>query len=407
MAEIIRMPKLSDTMECGTVLKWHKKQGDLVKAGDLLAEIETDKATMDLEAYEDGTLLHIGATEKESVPIHSVLAITGEPGEDITHLVAAAAHIAPPENNSTASPPDAPPIQTPQPDSVPLQDAPCTRPLAASPLARKMALDYGYDLKDIQGSGEGGRIIKRDVEKKRAVVQAVGASIDGAPEGYREVEVSAMRKTIAERLVESKRNAPHFYLTVDLDMENAWHIRERLNAYSSERISFNDLIVKAVALSMRKHPGVNAAWQGNTIRYFNHIHVGVAVSVEQGLVVPVIKFAETKTLSQIASETKALRQKAQSKGLTVQESSGATFTISNLGMLGVDFFTAIINPPAVCILAVGAIRQVPVVRSGAIVARRIMRVTLSCDHRAVDGAVGAAFINDVRELLEDPTKMLV
>jgi pyruvate dehydrogenase E2 component (dihydrolipoamide acetyltransferase) len=412
MAEVIRMPKMSDTMEEGVVVAWLKKEGDTVQAGDILAEIETDKATMELEAYEDGTLLYIGVKAKEAVPINAVMAIIGEPGEDIAALLQ---ETQPPSQQQEASLQVAAPT-APIPTGVPIlastQQLPAPHVLA-SPLAKKMAQEKGYNLADMQGSGEGGRIIKRDIESVAATAQPkealpnVSLPLVVGEEAYEDIPTSKVRTIIAKRLVESKLHAPHFYLTISVDMDEVVSARPSINAYAPIKISFNDIVIKAAAMATRQHPAINVAWLQDKIRYNKHIHIGVAVAVEEGLVVPVVHFADSKSLAHIAREVKILSQKAHNKQLRPREIEGSTFTISNLGMLGIESFTAIINPPAACILAVGEIKQVPVVKNGAIVPGHAMKATLSCDHRVVDGAVGAAFLKTFKELLEDPRRMLV
>lgn len=415
MAEVIRMPKMSDTMEEGVVVAWLKQEGDTVKAGDILAEIETDKATMELEAYEDGTLLHIGVKEKAAVPINALIAIIGEPGEDITGLLAASTSHLPTKQEDTAI---MPPLEVsndgtthaiPTAGAAHLTEQPH---LFASPLAKRMAQEKGYELAKIQGTGQGGRIIKRDIEGVVATTQPKDAlpntplpSVVGE-EAYEDVPISNMRKVIAKRLVESKLSAPHFYLTIDVAMDEVVAARASINAYAPIKVSFNDIIIKAAAQAIRQHPVINVAWLQDKIRYNKHIHMGVAMAVTEGLVVPVLHFVDNKSLIHIAAEVKTLSQKAHSKQLRPQDLEGSTFTISNLGMLGIESFTAIVNPPAACILAIGAIKQVPVVRDGAVLVGHAMKATLSCDHRVVDGAVGATFLKTFKELLEDPRRML-
>jgi pyruvate dehydrogenase E2 component (dihydrolipoamide acetyltransferase) len=418
------MPKMSDTMEEGVIATWLKKEGDAVKAGEILAEIETDKATMELEAYEDGTLLHIGVKEKEVAPINGVIAIIGTPGEDITALLAEAKELPTVQKATTEAPtptastapiestaPTAAAAPAPTPAPTPLSSTPTLH--HASPLAKKMAQDKGYSLSTIQGSGEGGRIIKREIEHfaPSAQPESDQPNMTLPPvvgqEAYEDVPISKMRTAIANRLSQSKFTAPHFYLTVSIDMDQVVEARPSINAYAPLKISFNDIVTKAVAMAIRQHPQVNAAWLQDKIRYNQHIHIGVAMAVEEGLVVPVVCFADNKSLAHIAAEVKALGQKAKNKRLNQKDLAESTFTISNLGMLAIESFTAIINPPAACILAVGEIKQVPVVKNNAIVAGYVMKATLSCDHRVVDGAVGAAFLKTLKELLEDPRRMLV
>jgi pyruvate dehydrogenase E2 component (dihydrolipoamide acetyltransferase) len=410
MAEIVRMPKLSDTMTEGVVARWHKKVGDRVKSGDLLAEIETDKATMEFESFQEGVLLYRGVEEGQAAPVDSILAILGQEGEDISAVLA---------QEPKDAPAAAPPAATPAPEisgvegaaHAPAPEAPAAPAddgrIKASPLARRMAREKGIDLSALRGTGEGGRIVRRDVE---AYVPGVAiAAHPPTPEGpaYEDVPLSQMRKAIARRLSESKFSAPHFYLTTDVDVDNLAEARERLNARFDVRISFNDLIIKAVAVALRRHPKVNASWLGDKIRYHRHINIGVAVAIEDGLVVPVITNAPARSLSDIAALVRDLAARARDRKLQPQEMEGNTFTISNLGMFGIEQFTAIINPPDVCILAVGAVREEPVVRHGAVVPGRRMRLTLSCDHRAVDGATGAAFLQTLRQLLEEPLALLL
>jgi len=412
MAEVIRMPKMSDTMEEGVIATWLKKEGDTVKAGDLLAEVETDKATMELEAYEEGTLLHIGVQEKEAVPINGVIAIMGEPGEDIAALLEEVAAVPSSQQGPSASPMATASAEAPA--EAPLQHGVPTSTPTASPLAKKIAQEQGYDLAKIKGTGTGGRIVKRDIDNFRP--PAPSSTHSHAPmvppavmdqEAYQEIPVSSMRKAIAQRLTESKFSAPHFYLTVQINMDQVVAARPSINAYAPVKVSFNDIVIKAIAMALRQHPGINVAWQGETIRHHQHIHIGVAMAVEAGLVVPVIRFADKQSLAHIAAEVAQWKEKAHQKALRPENLQGSTFTISNLGMVGIDSFTAIINPPEACILAVGEIKQVPVVREETIVPGYVMKATLSCDHRAVDGALGAAFLNTLKVLLEDPRRMLV
>jgi len=412
-AEIIRMPKMSDTMTEGTIVAWHKKVGDKVKSGDLLAEVATDKATMELESYNDGILLYVGVKDGEAVVVDGVLAIIGEQGADYQTLLSASASGA-----SSAAPAakeekkeSAAPQATAQTSSVSSGD----HRLKASPLARKIAKDKGIDLKQVHGSGEFGRIVKKDIESFKtpaAAPQATEAKSVSAPayvgqESFDEVPVSQMRKTIAKRLGESKFGAPHFYLTMEVNMDKAIEARASINEVAPVKISFNDMVIKATAAALRKHPKVNSSWLGDKIRYNHHIHIGVAVAVEEGLLVPVLRFADNKSLSQIGTEVKELGGKAKNKKLSPAEMSGNTFTISNLGMFGIEEFTAIINPPDAAILAVGGIKQLPIVKNGEIKIGNVMKLTLSCDHRALDGAVGSAFLQTLKEFLEDPVRILV
>lgn len=425
MAEIVRMPKMSDTMTEGVVVKWHKKVGDAVKSGELVAEIETDKATMEFESYSTGTLLFIGVEEGKAAPVDGILAIMGKAGEDYKELLAseqakdaAAAAPAAPAPAQPAAPAPAPapvPVATP----APLAAAPA-RPVAtastssddrmkASPLAKRLAEEKGIDLGMLKGSGDHGRIVKRDIEwfKPGTFVQTAAFAPNAVTsESFEEVTVSQMRKTIARRLSESMFTAPHFYLTMDIDMDAVVHARESVNQVASVKISFNDFVVKAVASALRQHPAVNSSWLGDRIRYNNHINIGIAVAVEDGLLVPVVRYADSKTLTQIATEVKAYAQKAKDKKLQPADWEGNTFTISNLGMYNIEEFTAIINPPDACILAVGGIKQVPVVKNGMVQPGNVMKVTLSCDHRVVDGVVGSKFLNTLKALLENPIVLL-
>jgi pyruvate dehydrogenase E2 component (dihydrolipoamide acetyltransferase) len=418
MAEIIRMPKMSDTMTEGVVVKWLVKEGDTVKSGDIIAEVETDKATMDFECYSKGTLLHIAVGEGQAVPVDGLVAIVGKPGEDISALLNAGQAAAASNNNTPAAEPvnnepaatpvqssPAPPISAAAPVSTPANN---NGRIIASPLARKLAADKGIDLSQVNGSGENGRIVKQDVENFQVPAQtAPAATVFPGTESYEEVPVSQMRKTIAARLSESKFSAPHFYLNIEVNMDKAVAAREQLNAISQVKISMNDLVVKAVAGSLRKHPKVNSSWLGTKIRYNHHIHIGVAMSVEEGLLVPVVRFADQKSLSQISTEVKEYGKKAKEKKLQPQDWAGNTFTVSNLGMFGIDSFTAIINPPDACIMAVGAVKDTVGVVNGEVKPVKTMNVTLSCDHRVVDGATGAQFLQTFRALLEEPVRMLV
>lgn len=422
MAEIVRMPKLSDTMTEGVVAAWHKKVGDEVESGDLLAEIETDKATMEFESFQDGFLLYIGVDTGATAPVDSVLCILGEKGEDYKELLEAEEKAAPApapaveEKPAPAAPaPAASPVASaPAPATAPVSSAPKAAAPAppagndrvvASPLAKKLAEQLGLQLNRIPGSGEGGRVVKRDVENFK-MAGAIGMPVM-TQEKFTEVGVSQMRKVIASRLAESKFSAPHFYLNVSIDMSNAMQARKAINDQGFYKVSFNDMVVKATAMALRKHPAVNSSWLGDRIRYNEHVHIGVAVAVEDGLLVPVVRFADGKSFAGIGEEVRDFASKAKSKKLQPEDWEGNTFTISNLGMFGIDSFTAIINPPDACILAVGGINEVPVVKDGQVVPGHVMQVTLSCDHRVVDGATGAAFLNDFKNLLENPVLMLV
>ncbi len=418
MAEVIRMPKMSDTMTDGVIAAWHKKVGDKVKSGDILADVETDKATMELENFENGVLLYIGVETGASVPVNAIIAIVGKEGEDYKSLLegAPAVTVAPaaeekPAVEEKSAAVAATPAPAPVAAAVPVATAVTGDDrLKASPLARKIAEDKGIDLRNLQGSGDNGRIVKRDLDNAPAAAAAQAATPVFAPvvgqEAFTEVAVSQMRKTIARRLAESKFSAPHFYLTIDIDMEAAMAARTEINAVASAKVSFNDMVVKASALALRKHPKVNSSWLGDKIRFNQHVHIGVAMAVEEGLLVPVVRFADSKPLSQIAGEVKVYAGKAKEKKLQPTDWEGNTFTISNLGMFGIEEFTAIINPPDACILAVGAIRETPVVKNGQLAVGHRMKVTLSCDHRVVDGASGAEFLQTLKGLLEAPVRML-
>lgn len=418
MAEIIRMPRLSDTMEEGNIVAWLAKEGDKIAPGDVLAEVETDKATMELESFNEGTLLYIGVKEGP-VPVDGIIAIIGEAGEDYKALLASAESVEPAAENKEEAPkqkaapqaaaPKATPAPAPSPEPVATHD---TDRVLASPLARKLASEKGYDLSQIRGTGDGGRIIKKDVESHTPSAAPAAAA---APRGaralnpdiqYGDVPVSQMRKVIARRLGESKFGAPHFYLTVEINMDNAMTARKAVNEHPDVKVSFNDIVVKACAAALRKHPAINSSWMGDRITYHEAINIGVAVAVPDGLLVPVINDADLKTLSQINSEVKVLAGKARDKKLQPDEMQGNTFTISNLGMFGIEEFTAIINPPDACILAVGGIIQKPIVKNGEIVPGNMMKVTLSCDHRVVDGATGAQFLNTLKAMLENPLMMI-
>jgi pyruvate dehydrogenase E2 component (dihydrolipoamide acetyltransferase) len=431
-ATVIAMPKMSDTMTEGTIAAWHKKVGDEVKSGDILAEVETDKATMELEAYEDGTLLYIGVKEGNSVPIDGVIAVIGEKGADFQKLIDFESRKIKEADKVSAHQPEQPVSGAPvsEPDekataSPPMEQAEAAGDtgdgrIKASPLAKRLAKELGYDLSRISGTGEFGRIIKRDVEAyepaevtegpvpvKEETARPVQLPQIVGEESFEEVAISQMRKTIAKRLSESKFSSPHFYLTMEINMDKAIEARASMNEVAQVKISFNDLIIKAVASSLRKHPKINASWLGDKIRYYKHIHIGVAVAVEEGLLVPVVRFADNKSISHIAAEVKELGEKARNKQLQPFDWEGNTFTISNLGMFGIEEFTAIINPPDACIMAVGGIKQTAVVNDGQLVPGNVMKVTLSCDHRVVDGATGAAFLQTFKEMLQDPVRILV
>ncbi|MDM1494014.1 2-oxo acid dehydrogenase subunit E2 [Myroides odoratimimus] len=414
--KIITMPRLSDTMTDGTVATWIKKVGDKVQEGDILAEIETDKATMEFEAFEAGTLLYIGINEGESAPVDSVLAILGPEGTDVSAVVASA------QNGGTFAA-EAPATEAPkaeEPKTVSVEAATSTNGrVFISPLAKKIAEDKGINITEVKGSGENGRIIKRDIENytpaaktaapeaaATATVPAVKAFVPAGEVSVEEVKNSQMRKTIARRLAESKFTAPHYYLTIELDMDNAIESRKIINNLPDTKVSFNDMVVKACAMALRKHPQVNTQWTDNATIYNNHINIGVAVAVEDGLVVPVLPFTDQMSLTHIGGKVKELAGKAKTKKLTPAEMDGSTFTVSNLGMFGIQSFTSIINQPNSAILSVGAIVEKPVVKNGQIVVGNTMTVTLACDHRTVDGATGAQFLQTFKDYVENPVTML-
>ncbi|MEO0472803.1 MAG: pyruvate dehydrogenase complex dihydrolipoamide acetyltransferase [Bacteroidota bacterium] len=438
MAEVVTMPRLSDTMEEGVIAEWHVKVGDTVSSGDLMAEIESDKATMDFEAPEDGVVLHLGVEKGAGIPVGALLAIIGEKGEDVADIVAshaAGASEAPAEAVTEEAPvqqPEAPapvaevpatPLAAPVVAEAATVSAPSDGRLKVSPLAKAMAKERGIDLNLVNGSGDHGRIVKRDIESfvpPVAVPAAAPLATNGTAEAdayvpptvfgqeqYEEVRVSQMRKTIARRLSESKFTSPHFYLTMEINMDNAVEARKRLNEISPVKISYNTMVIKATAAALRQHPKVNSSWLGDKIRYNQHINIGMAVAVDEGLLVPVIRFADSKGLAAIAAESKKLAGMARDRTLQPADWEGSTFTISNLGMFGIEEFTAIINPPDACILAVGGIKQTPIVKDGEVVPGHVMKVTLSCDHRVVDGALGSEFLVTLKNLLEDPMRILI
>jgi len=422
MDEVVLMPRLSDTMEEGVIAAWHKNVGDAVKKGEVLAEIETDKATMELESYKNGTLLHIGAQKGEKIPVNGLLCIIGEKGKvDIDSIIAATKSGVSPQPVAQSSKASSGPATASTTQIVTSASTENGR-VKASPLAKKLAAEKGIDIKAISGSGDGGRIIKADIDnyktpatenvqpvtKVTAAASIPLAAFTGSTEeGYTDIPNSQMRNVIAKRLGESKFSAPHFYLTMEINMDNAMAARTQLNEISPAKISFNDMVVKAVALALRQHPAINASWMGDKIRRNHHIHIGIAVAIEDGLIVPVIRFADQKTLPQIASESKELAGKAKNKKLQPNEFSGNTFTISNLGMMDIEEFTAIINPPDSCIMAVGRIKEIVVRKGEGFGVSNVMKVTLSCDHRSVDGASGAAFLQTFKKYLENPITMLL
>jgi len=453
MAEVIRMPRMSDTMEEGNIIGWLKEEGEEVESGETLAEVETDKATMELDSFFDGVLLHI-AVKEGSVPIDGVIAVIGEEGEDWKKAIEEAeadqssngSEEASDESDkeekeeekeeetaSKESEKSGEPASSTSSSSADGGDD--GKRIKASPLAKSMAQDAGIDLAAIDGSGDGGRIVKRDIEAaieqqdaapaaapspdpskdapakqeapKEKAPEVVPFTLSASGENYEDEPVSQMRKTIARRLGESKFSAPHFYLTVEINMEKTMKMRKRVNEVAPTKISFNDFVVKASAAALRQHPGINASWMEDKIRYNKNVNVGVAVAVSEGLLVPVINFADMKTLSQINSEVKVLAGKAKERKLKPEEMQGNTFTISNLGMFGIEEFTAIINPPDSCIMAVGTIVEKPIVKNGEITVGHMMKVTLSCDHRVVDGATGAQFLQTFKDMLEDPVRLMV
>ncbi len=423
-AKEIRMPLLSDTMTEGKIISWNKKVGDSVKSDDVLAEVETDKATMEVVGYEEGTLLYIGIEAGQAAKINQIIAIVGKAGTDVSAYVAAE------KSGQSAVGNQQPAVASQQPASSNGQQATTSneqRPttndqpstttdqrIKASPLAKKLAADKGIDISKVSGSGDGGRVTKKDIDSYKAptaVTNPVGGLVQpfigSTEEGHTDTPLSMMRKTIARRLGESMFSAPHFYLTMEINMDNAMNVRTQLNELSPVKISFNDLIIKAVALTLRQHPAVNSSWMGDFIRQNHHIHIGSAVATPEGLIVPVIRFADQKSLSQIAGEAKELYGKAKDKKLQPQEFSGNTFTISNLGMMDIEEFTAIINPPDSAILAVGRIKEIVVKKAQGFGVINVMKLTMSCDHRTVDGAVGAAFLQTLKKYLENPVTMLL
>ena len=422
-ATVVTMPKMSDTMQEGTIAAWLKKVGDSVKSGEIIAEVETDKATMELESYEDGVLLYIGVEAGGSVPVDGIIAVIGERGADYQSLLAAhqgGGQVPAPVEVASPTAPAAVATPTPEMPQAPVKESVASATgnerVKASPLAKKIASEKGVDIRQVAGTGEGGRIVKRDIESfvptaattssQVSSSQAVSSAVLGQ-ESFREEKVSQMRKTIAKRLAESKYSAPHFYLTMEINMDKAIEARKSMNEFGTAKISFNDLVIKASAAALRQNPKVNSSWLGDKIRYNDHIHIGMAVAVEEGLLVPVIRFADQLSLSQISNQAKSLGQKAKNKELQPKDWEGNTFTISNLGIFGIDEFTAIINPPDACISAVGGIKETVIVKDGQMKVGNLMKVTLSCDHRVVDGAVGSAFLQTLKGLLEDPVRILI
>ena len=409
-ASIIKMPKLSDTMTEGTVAAWHKKLGDKVESGEILAEIETDKATMEFESFEDGIILYQGVEEGASAEVDAILAIVGEKGADYQKLIDSYGQVVESKElpqTETASNNEAV-------AKAPVYEAPVQSKssndsrLKISPLALRLAKEKNLDVNSINGTGEGGRIIKRDIENYTpSAAMSSGASVtSGLNESFEDVAVSQMRKVIAKRLGESKFSAPHFYLTIDIDMDKAIEARKAINEIPDIKVSFNDLVIKAASAALKKHPAINSSWLGDKIRTYNYVHMGVAVAVEDGLVVPVVKHSDTKQLSQLSAEVRDYAGRARDKKLQPNEMEGSTFSISNLGMFGIEEFTAIINPPNACIMAIGAIRQEPVVKNGEIVIGNKMKVTLSCDHRVVDGAKGSEFLQTFKTFMQNPVTIM-
>jgi pyruvate dehydrogenase E2 component (dihydrolipoamide acetyltransferase) len=421
MAEIVLMPKLSDTMTEGVVAEWHKKVGDKVQSGDLLAEIESDKATMEFESFQEGVLLHIGVDAGQNAPVDSILAVLGDEGEDIAKILEEAKKKT--ENNlaevkedtvsetSTETvkvvkdlPIPAPTVKS-APVHTPAPKAPSSAPVVlndkvvASPLARKLAQEKNIPLSQVPGSGDGGRIVKRDIEN------FMPGGVVNTRESFTEVGLNSMRKVIGQRLSESKFSAPHFYLTLDIDMDNAIAARKSILEGKGTKVSFNDMVVKATAKALKQHPGVNCSFLGDRVRYNDHVNIGVAMAVENGLLVPVVRFADQLTLQEISAQVKDYSVKAKENKLTPDDWAGSTFTVSNLGMFGIEQFTSIINAPDGAIMAIGGIKQIPVVKNNEIVPGNVMKVTLSCDHRAIDGAIGAAFLQTFKLILENPVLM--
>ncbi len=424
-AKVIRMALLSDTMQEGKIVQWNKKVGDIVKSDDAIAEVETDKANMDVVGYEEGTLLYIGVEAGQAAKVNDIIAIVGKPGTDVSAYVAAekAGSNKQPEQKAPEAKQAESTQQAPQ-QQAPAEHSPETNSdsrIKASPLAKKIAAEKGIDIGKVNGTGDGGRIIKKDIDtyvpaaasktseaKTQATPQKpVQPFTQNGVESFTDVPLTQMRKTIARRLSESNFTAPHFFLTVEINMDNAMKSRTELNEISPVKISFNDLAIKAAAMALKQHPAVNSSWMGDFIRQNNHVNIGSAIALPEGLIVPVIRFADQKSLSQIAADSKDLYDKARNKKIQPQEFSGNTFTISNLGMMDIEEFTAIINPPDSAILAVGKIKEVVVKKGDGFGVTNVMKVTLSCDHRSVDGAVGAAFLQTFKKFMENPVTMLV
>jgi len=422
---VIRMPLLSDTMTEGVIAEWHKKVGDKVKDDDVLADVETDKATMEVMGYATGTLLHIGVEKGAAAKVNGIIAIVGPEGTDVSGILAGGSAPAAKAESKEEAPKEEKQQTTADATSAPVAEGSSDSRVKASPLAKKIAKDKGIDLSQVSGSAEGGRIIKKDIENFKPAAQAQSekpkAESSEQPKAaaaapviptfvgevkFTEAPVSQMRKVIAKRLAESLFTAPHFYLTISIDMDNAMAARTAINAVAPVKVSFNDIVIKAVAVALKKHPAVNSSWGGDKIRFNEHTNIGVAMAVEDGLLVPVVRFADGKSLSHISAEVKDFGGKAKAKKLQPADWEGSTFTVSNLGMFGIDEFTSIINSPDGAILSVGAIQQVPVVKNGAVVPGNVMKLTLGCDHRVVDGATGAQFLQTLKGLLEEPIRLL-
>ncbi len=413
MAEILSLPRMSDTMEEGVIANMLIKVGDVVKAGSVIAEVETDKATMDLEIFQEGTVLYVAAKSGDSIPVNGLLAILGKPGESFEELLSGGAPAPAVEEKPKAKEETKVAVAVSAPATTNTNNTNSDR-VKISPLAKKMAEDNGISLNGISGSGDEGRITKKDIEEalksgnsSQKGISMPTMSLPVGQESFEEVPVSQMRKVIAKRLAESMYTAPHFYLTIEVNMDEAKKAREQMNAFAPVKISFNDMVIKACALALKKHPAVNSSWLGDKIRINHHVNIGMAVAVPDGLVVPVIRSADMLSLSQLAMTSKSFAEKAKNKQVTPDDMKGNTFSISNLGMMGIEEFTAIINPPDACIMAVGAMKDIVAIKDGEIVQSSVMKLTLSCDHRVVDGAVGAGFLKDVKTFIENPVTMLV
>ena len=406
MAEVINMPRLSDTMEEGTLAKWFKKVGDTVKEGEILAEIETDKATMEFESFHDGILLHIGIDEGSTAPVDSIIAIIGSKGEDISSLLKNADIKVEEEPKPEVKEEPKPEVKE-EPKPVSNNNKPSDR-ILISPLAKSLAKEKGIDISSVKGTGDNGRIIKRDIDSfKPSNYSQFSQPSPQLTESSYETQNSTMRKAIAKRLADSKFSAPHYYLNIELEMDNMISFRKQFIQTQNIKISFNDIIAKAVSLSLAKHPKVNSRWYDDKIIFNEHVHLGVAVAVDDGLIVPIVKFANSKDLPQINSEIKDFAERAKNKKLTPAEIEGSTFTISNLGMFGIESFTSIINQPNSAILSIGAIVQKPIVKNNEVVVGNTMKLTLACDHRTVDGATGSLFLKTLKEYVENPVSILI